>query len=412
MKIKSKFLKDNLVLFIGLFTNAAFSYLFHFIMGRSLGPSGYGDLNVIIAINYIILVFFNTIQTSITRFTAKYKTKNEFGKVNSLIRSASKSLLKKSLIISFIFSLTIPLLGKFLKLSNPWILIWLIPIIIISLIYPITRGALQGLQKFKSLSISYIGEGSIKVISGIILIALGLKTHGAVIAIGIGLILSYLLTLKPLKTILKTAKESINKKEIYSYSFPALITIFFLTLMFSLDILLVKHFLPEKQAGFYAALAIFGKVILFSIIPITQVMFPKITEAKELNKNYKKILYKSLILSSLISIIILAIFFFLPKLMVTTLFGNEYSSIIPLLGLMGLMMVFFSISYLLCFYNLSLNRKNFNWIILVFLIAEITAIITSHTTLFEIIRNLTIIMFFFLISMLIYTFIRKPSLTS
>jgi len=413
--IKSKkFIKDNLILFIGLFLNGVFAYLFHFVMGRSLGPSSYGDLNTIIAINYIIFVFFNVIQTSVTQFTVKYKTNNEFGKINSLIRRASKNLLKKSLIISLIFCLMVPFLGDFLNLNNPFILFWLVPIIIISLIYPINRGALQGLQKFPSLSISYSNEGFIKLTSGLILIFLGAKLNGAIAAIGLGLVLSYIITFKPLKKILRTKCESINKKEIYSYSFPTLIMILLLTLMYSLDILLVKHFLPKVEAGHYAALAILGKIIFFSITPLTQVMFPKITEAKEKNKNYRKILYGTLLLSLLICSIILIIYFIAPTLTVNMLFGKEYSSIIPILWLMGIMMAFFSFTYILCFYNLSLNRKSFIWIIGLFAVIEILSIIFFHTTLFEITRNLAIIMFLFLISIVFYSFkdsIKKPTET-
>ena len=177
--------------------------------------------------------------------------------------------------------------------------------------------------------------------------------------------------------------------------------------MYSLDILLVKHFLPSEEAGYYAALAILGKIIFFSITPFTQVMFPKITEAKTRGKNYKDILYKTMGISSLIALIILVIYFSVPELMVGILFGEEYLAIAPILGLMGLMMVFFSLAYILCYYNLSLNKKNFVWIILVFLIIELSAISLFHSDLYSIIRNLTIIMFLFLLSMLLYSVWRK-----
>ena len=407
IKKNKQLLKDNLILFIGLFLNGAFAYIYHFIMGRALGPVDYGILNIIIAINYIIVVFFNAIQTSITQYTAKYKSQNQPGKINTLIRKTSKQLLKTSIIISLIFSLTIPLIGSFLHLENPWILLWCIPLIIFSLIYPITRGALQGLQSFAKLSLSYIGEGSIKVITGVILIFLGLRLHGALAALGFALILSYPITFKPLKKIFNTKPKKIQIKEIYSYSLPVVLAFLLITLMFSLDILLVKHFLSPEQAGFYAALAILSKVIFFSITPLAQVMFPKITEAKQSKNNYNHLLYKTLFISLIIIAIILVIYFGVPSLAVTILFGSAYQAIIPLLGLMGVMMSFLSLAYVLVFYNLSIERYNFIWIILTFLVVEIVILFLFHNNLETIVKNLTIIMGLFFLSMGIYSLTKQ-----
>lgn len=397
-------IKDNIILFIGLFLAGIFSYLFHFTMGRSLGPVNYGELNTIIAIDYIIIVFFNSIQTSIAQFTTKYKSNNEITKISSLIKSSSNKMLKTSIIISLLFCLAIPFLSSFLKLSSPYILLWLIPIIIISLIYPITRGALQGLQKFTSLSISYILEGFIKVSLGLFLIYLGFQTEGAVAAMLLGLFLTYPITFIPLNRILKIKTKKINLKEIYSYSFPVTFMILMLTLMFSIDILLIKHFLSAEQAGYYAALAVMSKVIFFSISPLTQVMFPKIIEAKEKNKNYKSILYKTISLAILISSIVLLVYFAFPNLAIGMLYGKEYLVIAPLLGYIGLMITFFSLAYLLCFYAISLNHKKFIIIIVIALLLEIISIILFHSDLHEIIKNLVIIMFLFFVSMGIYTF--------
>ncbi|MFH1972217.1 MAG: oligosaccharide flippase family protein [archaeon] len=397
------FIKDNLILFVGLFFAGFFSYIFHFVMGRMLGPVEYGDLNTIVAINYIIIVFFNTIQTSVTLFTAKYKSKGEYGKIKNLIKSFSGKLLGYSLIIGLIFSITIPFLGRFLNLNNHMILIWVIPMVIISLLYPITRGVLQGLQKFPSLSFSYIAEGFIKIVLALGLVLIGLKIHGAVAAIVLGLILTYPLTFKPLKKIFKTKIDEINKKEIYSYSFPVLFAILLLTLMYSMDILLVKHYFPAVEAGYYSALAILSKVIFFSIVPLTQVMFPKITEAKENGQNYLKILFKTLFISCLIIAIILLMYWRFPELMVGILFGKDYLEIAQLLGMIGLMMSFFSLAYLFCFYNLSINNKGFTWIVLFFLLVEMNSIVFFHNSLFTVVRNLTVIMFLFLLSIIIYS---------
>ena len=58
---KSNLIKDNLVLFMGNSLGAFFTFLFHFYMGRKLGPEDYGALGAILAIIYLFTIPITTI---------------------------------------------------------------------------------------------------------------------------------------------------------------------------------------------------------------------------------------------------------------------------------------------------------------------------------------------------------------
>jgi len=87
---KSRFVKDNLILFIGAIATGVFGFIFHFYMGRILGPADYSVLGVILSIIYIMSIGLNTLQTGITKFVAEFNAKKEYSKISYLINQSLK----------------------------------------------------------------------------------------------------------------------------------------------------------------------------------------------------------------------------------------------------------------------------------------------------------------------------------
>src|SRR3989344_5509030 len=159
---KSKLVKDNLILFIGNSLGAFFTFLFHFYMGRKLGPSEYGALGAILALIYLFTIPLNTIQTSIAKFTSEFKSKNKDKEINYLLRRSLKKLSLYGIIGVIGFALLTPLISSYLHISIISLLI-LSLFILFALLLAINRGVLQGLQNFKGFSINLTFEGLIKL---------------------------------------------------------------------------------------------------------------------------------------------------------------------------------------------------------------------------------------------------------
>src|SRR3989344_3569793 len=86
-------LYDNLVLFSGTTLVNILAFLFHFYMGRVLGPADYGTLGVLLSIGYIMGIFLNTLQTSIAKYVAQFKAKKEIEKVSFLLARSIRRFL-------------------------------------------------------------------------------------------------------------------------------------------------------------------------------------------------------------------------------------------------------------------------------------------------------------------------------
>ena len=210
--------------------------------------------------------------------------------------------------------------------------------------------------------------------TGITLIFFGFKLNGAVGAIVFALISAFLISVYQLRDIIKHKIKKFNSNVIYRYTIPVLIALMMLTAFYSLDLLLVKHFFVDERAGYYAAVSLLGKVVFFGSMPITQVMFPKVNELYHRKKKSKNILYKSGLMVLAFSLPIIAIYFLFSRSIIKLLYGELYLEASNLLGWFAVIMTLFSLIYLISFYNLSINKKNFLYILGLFNILEIILI--------------------------------------
>ena len=324
-----------------------------------------------------------------------------------LIRGSFRKLFVIGFFSTLFIILISPLIAQFLHISKLNIIL-LSPIILFSVLLPIVRGTLQGIQKFNLLGLNLILEIIFKLGLGIIFVYLGYKVNGAISAVVLSFLFPILLGLFTIKNFFeKKQNDSFDQKKIYNYTYPVLISLTLMSLLFTIDVFLVKHYFDEELAGFYVAASIIGKIIFFDTFAISQVMFPKSVEKFSLNQSSKTILKKSLLLVSLLSVPITIFYFIFPQFVTLILFGNEYMKINNLLGIFGIAISLFSFSYLLVLYNLSISRINIIFPLIFFVILETLLIYFIHTTLLQVVVILTIIMLLVFIYLLFYTFAYK-----
>lgn len=382
--MENKLIKDNLILFIGTLILNVLGFAFHFYMGRALGPADYGALGVLLAIAYLMLIPMGTIQTGIANFTAKFKTSKEYGKISYLYKRASVRFGIISIASFILFLLISKPLAEFLKISWSSTIVVSFFLIFVFLL-SVTRGTLQGLQKFTSLSFNLIIEGFVKFISGVVLVLIGFKVDGAIGSIVLAYFIAYLIGFYPIKKLLKIKGEEFNTKEVYAYTLPVLLMLVSLTMFYSVDIVITKHFFSLVDAGYYSALALLGKIVFFGSMSITQVMFPKLSESF-VNKDgkHKKLLFYSLGLISLFALSVILVYFFVPGIVVNILYGEEYITITKMVWIFGLFMGLFSMVYALAFYQISKHKTSFIWILFLFNILEAVLLWMFHSSILQV----------------------------
>ena len=331
------------------------SYVYHLIVGRLLGPVEYGILASVFSVFYIVSVVPLSSSIAIVKFISSAKNLKE---VTQIYEGINSFVLKLAIVLTVVMLLVSAPLSKFLNIPSSLPLMMLAPVIFFSLLTLVNQSTAQGLFKFMGVVGPSFASNFIKLVLGVVFIMLGLAVPGAMLAIVIGAILTYIYSLvivkKEITTLPKRTKFDLGP--FLKYALPALMQALAFTSLFTVDVILVKHFLPDFEAGLYASLSTSGKIIYFAVTPIAGVMFPIVAKRHVSGESYKKILLISLVAVIGLAVGIDAIYYFFPKIAISILFGTKYLGASGELILMGLFMTFYSINYFLVNYFLAFGK--------------------------------------------------------
>ncbi|HZI95571.1 MAG TPA: oligosaccharide flippase family protein [Candidatus Paceibacterota bacterium] len=401
---KDKFFTNSLIFFIGSFLVGIGGYFYQFLMARMLMVEVYGELQSLLAILAVTSVLTGAISTVLTKYTAGFKAKDQLNKIYSLFLLFTKKTLTVAIIFFVIFVLLSGYIAKFLNLTSAFPLIILGAGFLFSFSNSINLGILQGLQKFKELSIISIISVFLKILFAILLIKFGFAINGAVGAVVLAGLIGYLISFYSLKFLFKQKKEEIETKEIFRYSFPVFFIILFTTLLCNVDIILVKHFFSAQIAGEYGALAILGHIIFFMAGPIEAVMFSMAAHAHSNNTNPTEVFKKTILLVSVIGSVILLCYFILPGFIIKVLIGAKFLFIGKYLGWFGIAMFLYSLVSLFTKYFLSIGKTKCAYLVGIGAILQVILIFIFHTNLWQIIWIMNGVMLVILLLLTFYYF--------
>jgi len=372
--------KGSLILFILINIFNFLNYIFQFTMARMLGPADYGILGVLMSLVYIYSIPAEAIQGVFSKYTTKFN--EEQGKIKTLIMKG----LNKSLIYGLIAFVLANIVGYFLAnfLDIQFLLIFITNIIIFGiLIGAILRGVLQGKKKFNSLGWNMIYDSSFRILVSVSLVIIGWSIFGAIIGVVAGIIFGILLAFFSLRNVMGYSAKNANFDGIKGYSSRFMGAMVAVVLMYSMDILLARRFFSPEIVGSYVVLSMLSKMIFFGTLPIAKALFPVSSEAFAKKENTIKYFYKSILIITILCFIALMAFLILPKLIISILFGSQYVDVAPYLFYIGASLTFISLTNLIIFYGLSIEKFKRFYMLYIFVIIEIIAFSMFHNTLFE-----------------------------
>lgn len=404
----NRFFSASLLMITGNNIINLFNYIYHFVMGRMLGPTSYGELATLISLVGLLLIIPSSFGLAITRLVA---IKSDNPKVKHTLKLILQKTLLVGFVISLIFCLVSPVIASYLKISNIWFVIMIGVFFTFSLVSYVYKSILQGLLKFEKLILTTMGETFAKLILGVLFVYLGYGIFGALGAILLGAILGLIIAKQFVGNFLNFAKpaelKGENFKDLFLYSVPVTIYTIAQTSLFSADLILVKHFFPSFQAGLYAALSSLGKIIFFGAGPIIFVMFPIVSQRFARKENFSKIFFLSLAFTILVCSLVLIVYYLFPEMVIIASVGSQYLQAASILFLFGIFMSLISVSNLLINFMLSLKRT---WVVILPTIAAILQIILInffHSSLVEVIYISIGISFCLLVSLTIFSLIKN-----
>jgi len=380
-------LKGSLIVFLGSMAANAGAYVFHLLMGRMLGPENYGLLESLLSFFYWLGVPASVLAIMVVKYVSQNKGCSK--EVSEIVSLFFKKTSAVGLVVLFLFCVSYPFLKTLFKINSFSLILGLGIAFYLSLLSTVLSSSLQGIMEFFRLSTASVLGSFFRLIFSVAAVWIGWKIGGVIWALAFSNLVLFWVVWKMLQGKISlnfSQKSEIDLvKGIKKFGLAAFFSSLSLTSFFTVDIILARYFLTPLEAGKYAALSIFGKIIFFASNSVVAVMFPMISERYAQGKNYRKILILSFLLVAGISTAIMGIYFFFPNLMVQLLYGQEYLSIIPNLLPFAVFASLYSLGYLWVNFYLSISETKIVFLTLSIAFLQIIFIFFHHQSITEII---------------------------
>lgn len=389
---QSSFLRHNAIFFVGSVGVGLLNYIYYPVLGRLLEPSAFGEVQAIVSLFLQLTIFLTVLSIVTVNIVANYTDKRQMQQVMF-------ELEKTALLISICLLLASVLFGNvlqsFLQFESaaPFSLLALALVVSIPLTF--RSSFVRGKHAFGRASVINIVAAGAKLALSVALVVVGLNTFGAIAGIVVAQVLAGVLAAiwarqlgleKSTGSYMAPPKLSVIKTEL-PYATLVLVGSLVITLLYSIDIVVVKHLFDPHTAGLYAGIATVARTIFFLTASIVQVMLPLIKLEQTPQQN-RRLFIKSLGLMLLVATPALALFALWPETVVGLLMGQNYLPYAELLPRLSLAIFIISVLSLIISYFTALRR--YVVLILAIMVAVVACLLMllHHDNLQAIVENL------------------------
>ncbi|MGB2605303.1 MAG: oligosaccharide flippase family protein [Candidatus Sulfotelmatobacter sp.] len=382
--LRSKLLGGSLTLLAGSGLVGVTNLVFNVVTARLLGPAGFAHATAV----YTILMLMSGITLSFQVVCAKYVARSNSPRARVEV---FETLHQRSWIAGIAISLLLFLLRRalsvYLNLPDPTLISLLALGTAFYIPLGVRRGYIQGIHAFRPLAINFILEGLVRLVGVFVLIEAGMGVKGAVLASVLAVIVAYAAALpSPGLTSISFRRIAVSLQE----GLQAVVFFSGQTVINNFDIVLVKHFFPPAEAGFYAAVALVGRLVNMCAWSVVNTMFPVSAGAGSEEHEGSPVLFTSLLLVFAILSGLIFGLWMVPSFLWKTLFGSHfelgaYGTLAPLLILYAIMTGVYSLSSVIITYEMSRKIANTSWLQLAFSGALALGVYLLHHTLHQVI---------------------------
>jgi O-antigen/teichoic acid export membrane protein len=398
--LKNQLLGGSLTLLAGSGLVGVTNLLYNVITARLLGPAGFAHATAV----YTLLMLMSGITLSFQVVCAKYvaRSSSPEGQASVFASLHQRSWMAGIAIGLLLFLLERPI-TRYLNLPDPLLISLLALGTAFYVPLGVRRGYIQGIHAFGPLAVNFMLEGLVRLGGAFLLIELGMGVKGAVLASAVAVIACYFVALpSPGLTSLSFRKIAISFRE----GLQAIVFFSGQTIINNFDIVLVKHFFPPAEAGFYAAIALVGRLVNMCAWSVVNTMFPVSAGADDDEHEGQPVLFTSLLLVFLILAVLIFGLWLIPSFLWKTLFGaqfevNSYGMLAPLLILYAITTGVYSLSSVIITYEMSRKIANTSWVQLAFSGALALGIYMLHQSLRQVILVQLVLMLILLIGLIV-----------
>jgi O-antigen/teichoic acid export membrane protein len=358
-------LGGSTILLIAVMLVNVLNYGYALVLGRTLGPAAYGAYASFVALFLILSLWPLTLQQVAARFSATESS------VQGILRPLAW---KSGIVLGLLLLLLSVPLSKLLQLPASWLmgLALLLPLFGLT---GVLRGEAQGESRFLPFGANLVIEHLGKIALTPLTLLLAPGASGAVLAT----LAAFPLTVLHLRHKGPTRPVTpAERREALKFARPAFANLAAQALIMNSDVLLVRAFLPTREAGIYAAVSIIGRVVFYGAWAVSTAIFPLVAARR--SGNAGQLLWLSLGLTGLVSGGVTVVCALAPALIVNLLFGAAYLPGASILAPYALITTLYALSNAVINHTLALDRSRNAYLIAVIAVFQVTLMLFNHAT--------------------------------
>lgn len=364
MKTTKEFEKNSIILFVIMMIGNLCNYLFQIIIGNMMTVEDFGVTNTILS----IISFLSIPTTIIAMISARYIALNVEENTNERMLSALKYLYKITTYIGVILLvigvLSVEKIARAFSLESKGLVYGSVVIAISNLLYCISTGTLQGLKRFIPYGMQGIISSFFKLIGSVLLVFIGMRVYGVLIAVCFGNVLAIVYATKYIGSDLIQAfgykgHSVIEAKEFVPYAIGTVISQSCMIAFINGDILMVKYYFDEREAGIYSSAMVIGKIAMYVSTAVVTTLFPIVVEKNKKKESTISLLMKAMAYGGGVALLCSVGMVTLGKYVVGALFGQKYEEAIAILPFVCVYIVPLTVLTVFMNYFLAINRSNF-----------------------------------------------------
>lgn len=389
---RHEFLRDSAIVFASTMAVNIVNYGIHFVLSRRLGVQEYGEFASLMSVMAIVGIPSGFIVMVVAKFAAEFHALDELSRIRVLSQRAL--LFGSSLGVVFFVPAVLAQqqIAGYLHLTDPTSVVAMALVLGLSCTVPVMWAVLQGAQDFSRLAISSTIEAVAKLVLGVGMTFLGFRVAGVFFGYAIAIVLTMVVTLPFVRRHWAPGKVGlkIDAKRLLYATGGVIVGTSAITILGYIDVPMVKHFFDATDAGLYGAVAVCGKILFFLVGFVPTLVLPKAARDSLHGRPAGRVLLQGLALTALLAGCGLALFLFVPTLVVRVTYGVAFIPAAPYIFAYGLAMTLLAATAVVVNYKIGLHHFAFVGPLVLVTVAEPVAIQFFHATLWNVIAILII----------------------
>jgi O-antigen/teichoic acid export membrane protein len=352
------------------------NYVFLLAAGRLLGSSDYGALAALLGFLTVVLLPTGALQLAVSREVSRLIATGDRTAADGFAYAVIRlGLIATAPLVALALVLVVPV-AEVLKIDSTAAVALTALGLVVTFVFPIATGVLQGHQRFHALAAMYVVPFALRLVLLALVAWAGFRLGGAVyaaVASGIvATVAALMLIYEPLKRGLRTRRPDL--RPFLRYLGPVVLGLIGIAILTNIDVLVVKARFSADAAGDYAAAGAFARIAFFLPATVLAVLFPRTAARQARGEDTADILGRSLLVTAAFCALLTLFYGLAGRGLVHTSFGAEFAEGGELLVPFAVAMSLYALANILAGFHLSRAETRYAWILVAGVPLQIVAL--------------------------------------